>query len=120
MKDDFAAQLIGIMKEYTDVLEEDVKDILTEVGKEAKQKVSSASPERAGKYARGWRVKKTFRKGKYEVVVHNDRYQLTHLLENGHRKRNGTGWVQAQPHISKVNEWAQQELEKQIREAAEK
>lgn len=119
MTDDFSAQLIGVMKEYADTLEEDVREILTEVGREARQKVSSASPERTGRYAKGWRVKKSFKKGKYEVTVHNSRYQLTHLLENGHRNRNGEGWVAAQPHIGKVNEWAQQELEKRIKEAAE-
>lgn len=119
MTDDFSKQLVKAMQEYSEGLEKNIKDIMTEVGAEAKQIVSGTSPKRTGKYARGWKVKKTFRKGKFEVTVHNSRYQLTHLLENGHRKRSGTGWVKAQPHIAKVNEWSQNELEKQIKKVAQ-
>lgn len=120
MPDDFSKQLVSAMQEYSNLLEEDIKEILSDVGKEAKAKVSAASPTRSGKYAKGWTVKKEFRKGKFKVTVHDKRYQLTHLLENGHRKRNGSGWVSAQPHINAVNEWAEQELESRIRKAVQK
>lgn len=42
---------------------------------------------------------------KYQKVIWNrTNYQLTHLLEFGHATRNGTGWVNAQPHIRDVEQ----------------
>ena len=120
MTGDFSKQIAKAMQEYSDIIEEDIREILTDVGDEAKVRVSDSSPKRTGKYKRNWRVKKTSKKGKFQVEVYNTSYQLTHLLENGHRTRNGSGWVEAQPHIAAVNEWAQEEAESRIEKAVEK
>lgn len=61
----------------------------------------NGSGSRAGRYARGWRVKS--QDGGY--IVHNATdYQLTHLLENGHdiynRFGGSFGRSRANPHIS--------------------
>lgn len=120
MADGFAKQLTKTLQDYSNVLEEDIKEILTDVGDEAKVRVSDSSPKRTGKYKRNWKVKKTSKKGKFQVEVYNTSYQLTHLLENGHRTRNGSGWVEARPHIAAVNEWAQEEAESRIEKAVEK
>ena len=57
------------------------------------------SPNRTGDYAKGW----TSSKVRGSWVIHNkDRYQLTHLLENGHPSRLTGVPVPAQEHIAPV------------------
>lgn len=101
------------LTEYVEDIESDVEETTDSVTKEAKEKLKQTSPRsglaRNTKYYKGWAVKngtKT-RNGshKYTKVIWNKtNYQLTHLLEFGHHKRDGTGWVEAQPHIRKVEE----------------
>lgn len=106
-------EVMKYLTDYVEDIEEGVKETTDSVTKEAKEKLKQTSPRsgiaRNTKYYKGWAVKngaKT-RKGshKYTKVIWNKtNYQLTHLLEFGHHKRDGTGWVDAQPHIRKVEE----------------
>lgn len=114
--DDFSAQMISALQEYSNTTSEQVEKILSDVAKEAQKKLKSTSPKNKGTYKKGWSVTIERRNGKCVARIHNKRYQLTHLLEKGHRSRNG-GWVQARPHIATVNDWAAQETEKRIKEA---
>lgn len=88
------------------------------VANEAANKLKNTSPKKTGKYARAWKVKTEKGSANIDkVVVYNKRYQLTHLLENGHvvRNKKGTyGRAPAQPHIAPVNEWAADELPREI------
>lgn len=100
------------LENYSEDIEEDVEDTTNTVVKEAKQELVQTSPRsgiaRKTKYYKGWAIKNggRTRKGKYysKVIWNKTNYQLTHLLENGHHKRDGTGWVEGQPHIAKVQE----------------
>lgn len=126
-----ARELTKSLEEYGRLAQHELHDILESVGDEAKSRVIAASPKGkrrgSGKYQRGWKVKIEESGSRTSVTVHNKRYQLTHLLENGHRTRLGTGrhdrvygtkaTVAAQPHIGEVNAWAQRELEQRIRQA---
>ena len=50
--------------------------------------MSANSPKDTGDYKKGWRIKQD--KARKSIIVHNATdYQLTHLLEHGHVKRNG-------------------------------
>ena len=121
--DQIAKELTKILSDYSELATDEVRDIITDVGNEAKNRVTEASPKGHGKYRRGWTVRAESSGSKVSIIVHNRRYQLTHLLENGHRTRYKTGRygsrsrAAARPHIGDVNSWAQEEVEKRIRAA---
>lgn len=99
------------LEDYVEDITEEVKETTDGMMKEVKAELIRISPKsgiaRGTKYYKGWSIKtgaKTRKKDyKYTKIVWNkDNYQLTHLLEFGHCKRDGTGWVEAQPHIREV------------------
>lgn len=110
--EDFQNVLKEYLENYVEDINEDVEDTTNTVIKEAKQELIQKSPKsgiaRKTKYYKGWAIKNggRTRKRKYysKVIWNKTNYQLTHLLENGHHKRDGTGWVEAKPHIGKVQE----------------
>lgn len=128
---DLTATVQQLLKEYGQEVYEIMDDCVDEVAKEAASKlhgVNRFAPGRnpTGKYSESWTVDKE-KTGRLAVnrVVHNEEYyRLTHLLENGHVSRNGTGRyfgdVPAYPHIAPVNEWANNELPKLVKQRIEK
>lgn len=116
----FAGEVTKIFNEYSAEMQEEVNEAIRDVAKESRKelKVSGDFNNRTGKYRKGWTI--TYNKMRYglEAIVHNSRYQLTHLLESGHakvlwgRKTNET--VKAFPHIAAVNDEAQRKLEEEI------
>lgn len=104
--------LTKYLEDYLEDIEEYVQVSTDTVIKEAKEELVQTSPRsglaRNTKYYKGWAIKNggRTRKGRYysKVIWNKTNYQLTHLLENGHHTRDGTGWVEAQPHIGKVQE----------------
>lgn len=125
--DQLARELTRALEEYGKLAQDEVHSICKEVGEEAKTRVTAASPKGkrrgGGKYKRGWKVKIEETGSTVKVTVHNKQYQLTHLLENGHRTRLKHGRygskaaIAAQPHIAEVNDWSQREVERRIRKA---
>lgn len=113
-----------ILSEYGESVNEDVKDAIAEVRGETVSKLYTTSPKRpgGGYYAEGWTSSNlAAARLTTRVVVHNaTRYRLTHLLEKGHVSRNGTGrtfgFVAAKPHIEPVNDWAQNEVVRRVKE----
>lgn len=98
------------------------------VAKEAVRKLKNTSPKQAKhrrKYAEGWAVKREKGSGGIPIVkVYNKTNpQLTHLLENGHVIRNGTGREYGETHgikhIGPVEQWANDELPKEIKRELE-
>jgi hypothetical protein len=87
-----------------------------EVTNQLKKDLTQDSPEKTGSYKKGWRVKK-FKKVN---VVHNKTdYQLTHLLEHGHVKRNG-GRTEEKVHIRPNEEKAIKEFLRRVEKAVKK
>lgn len=84
------------------------KKIVDEYAEKCREKIQSNArqvlDEHRGSYVAGWTetVEQTYGGG-YSVVVYNETdWQLTHLLENGHRivnKKGGEGWASAHRHI---------------------
>ena len=93
---------------------------IDEESKEAAKGLKNQSPVLTGDYAKGWTSKNTY-KGKYSKIntIHNKTdYQLTHLLEYGHVKRNG-GRVAAKPHIKPVETRVIENLTRKVESAAD-
>ena len=124
--DELAKAVIRELNVYTEEVEEAVSKAVIAVGKESANELR-ATTQVAGSnvwknYPRSWKSTPVRRKGKQEAKVHNvDDYRLTHLLENGHVIKNGTGRTYGRtrefPHIITVEQKAVEELEKKIREA---
>lgn len=92
-----------------------VKKAVTGTADAAVKELKATSPKRTGRYAKSWR-KKVVRESPsgIGIVVYAGHYQLTHLLEYGHAKRNG-GRTKAIPHIKPVEEKACRNLESDIK-----
>lgn len=91
-------EIARALTEYSDDVEDDLNRAKDNISKEAVTELKSGSPKKTGDYAKGWARKKT---AHGYVVYNRTDYQLTHLLERGHMKRNG-GRTKAIPHIAPV------------------
>jgi hypothetical protein len=110
--DELANEINKNMRQYSNFVEEELEVATEEVTKNAVKELKQKSPKQTGAYAKGW-TRKKFRDG---IVIHNRRYQLTHLLEYGHAKVNG-GRVAPKVHIRPVEEKAVKEFEERVERA---
>lgn len=115
-----ANAVLDALQEYSDVVEEDFEKIVKKVAQEGRKTLKSTSPRGTGTwkghYAGHWSVKQERKgNGKFSYTIHNrGKYQLTHLLENGHANRGG-GRTPAITHIKPVEEWCIDECEDRIK-----
>lgn len=119
-------QIASAVTKYTAAVQKDIAQRFSDIGKEAKMRVTSASPKgRRGKYKRGWKVKTEIKNGMISVTVHNAQYRLTHLLENGHRTRYKHGrygtkrTIPGRQHIAPVEQWAERAAMEAVRKAVQ-
>ena len=106
------------LDDYADSLTDKVKNSVQDAATEAVKELKATSPKKTGRYAKSWKQKKIKEtSSEMDIVVHAGRYQLTHLLENGHAKRGG-GRVDGIPHIKPVEEKVSKKLEQKIRQEA--
>lgn len=121
--EDLAAALDDIMSEYAGKVSLAAEDACKEVAKYAQKRLKETSPRggRAGKhYANGWAV--AVEKGRTGVTVrvwNKTKPGLTHLLENGHQKRNG-GRTDRIEHIAPVETESEAVIGDKIRLEVEK
>ena len=116
--DQMAHVIMEGLQEYADLATNDLKKAVKKAGDEAKKDVQAGAPVKSGKYKKSWTVKTTKENSNsLELTVHSrNRYQLAHLLEFGHAKRNG-GRTRAFPHIAPAEAKAAELLEKEVERA---
>lgn len=119
VNNDISKQILNAMTQYSDEVKAEIQAGMKSVADTALSKVKASSPRRTGKYSRGWRKTVDTEGGAVSMTVYQKKpqYRLTHLLEEGHKKRGGRGFVPAQPHIREVEEWAAEEVMKKIEKA---
>ena len=113
--DQLADAVMEGLQEYKDLAVEDLKADVEKAAKTVKSQIESTAPKRTGKYAKSWASKKTKETSdSIEYTVHSKtRYQLAHLLENGHARRGG-GRVRAIPHIAPAETAGEEQLIRDI------
>lgn len=125
--DDLARLIAKELADYSEEVEEIVKNEIEAVSKEALNSLKNdpivKSLDGTGKYAKSFYINNQYKargknKGFYKLVVHNKKYRIGHLLEYGHAKAGG-GRVRAFPHWNKAQKIADT-LEGRIKEAITK
>ena len=121
----FRNTLNNLISEYGRTTQQDLDELAQQVTRNAARKLRLKSTgdfqnrRKSGGYRKGWRAKRaTSGRNKGRWIVYNaDNYQLTHLLEEGHKNRNkALPDVKAYPHIKEVELEAIKEFEDAIRE----
>ena len=89
--DDMAAEIMEGLSEYAELADTAMKKAVRKTATAVKNEISANAPVKSGRYKRSWTAKKTKENSHtLEMTVHSkDRYQIAHLLENGHAMRNG-------------------------------
>jgi hypothetical protein len=107
-------EITDILDEYSSDIQEAITESAIKVAKQGANELKTNSPKRIGKYKKGWRVKTTKGQGFVSCVIHNATdYQLTHLLEKPHLKRNG-GLTTPKVHIAPVEEKSNKQYEQEV------
>ena len=116
--DQMASAIMDGLTEYADLATDELKKSVKKAGKTVKDEISNTAPKDTGKYQKSWAVKTVKEtSNSLDVVVHSrNRYQIAHLLEHGHAKRDG-GRVAARSHIAPAEEKGIEELEKEVERA---
>lgn len=116
---DLTAEIDNVLKEYTTAVQVAVDQAVEECGEGMQKEIKTNSPKRTGAYKKGWRceISENGRGSKQAVIKNKTNYQLTHLLEKGHKKRGGKGRVKAYVHIAPAAEKWTEEFEQRCKEA---
>ena len=113
--DALADTVMKCLNDYADVSAEGMKKAVRKAGNTVKKEIGANAPKDTGAYAKSWAVKNTKETANaLEVTVYSrNKYQLAHLLEHGHAKRNG-GRAAGKSHIAPAEETGIRQLEAEI------
>jgi hypothetical protein len=100
---------LDINKETTELLRESLKDIAPESIKFIKSQGSYNSKGKGKRYRSSFKFNFSKDDSEYIGVLHNQKYRLTHLLEKGHKTRNG-GNTKAFPHWKPTEKYVEEQL----------
>ena len=116
--DGLADAIMEGLQEYANMATDEMKVAVKKAAKTVKKDIQAGAPVKSGAYSKSWATK-TMKDSSValEVVVHSkNRYQLAHLLEKGHAKRNG-GRVGGRAHIAPAEQHGMEQLEQDIERA---
>lgn len=113
--DDLAEVINESLVEYAGLTSEMMKKTVCKAANTIKNEIQAKAPRDTGNYAKSWAVKKVLEKSdQIQFVVHSkNRYQLVHLIEFGHAKRNG-GRVAGKVHITPAEQVGIKQLEEDL------
>ena len=114
--EDLADAILAELEEYKQDTTEQLKSEIRKVAIETAAEISAISPRKTGKYAKGWKAAKLYESNddiRFRIANKN-KYQLTHLLEDGYVRRNGTR-VPGRPHIAPAEKLAEEKLGKKVK-----
>ena len=103
------------LEEYHDLVAEDMKAAVKNASTTVRNDIKADAPVLTGKYKKSWTATKLSEtQTSLDMIVRSpSRYQLAHLLEYGHAKRNG-GRTRAITHIAPAEEHGAKQLEEEI------
>ena len=115
--DNLANEIMTGLQEYAELADDAMKKAVKKTATSVKKEISANAPKDTGAYGKSWTTKKVKENAhSLQMTVHSkSHYQLAHLLEKGHAKRNG-GRVQGKPHIAPAEEHGAELLESLIAE----
>ena len=116
--DGLADAIMEGLQEYANMATDEMKVAVKKAAKTVRKDIQAGAPVKSGAYSKSWATK-TMKDSSValEVVVHSkNRYQLAHLLEKGHAKRNG-GRVGGRAHIAPAEQHGMEQLEQDIERA---
>lgn len=101
-------QINDILEEYSNDIQDGITNAAIQIadqGKDELKRTTNTYTVRTGKYNKGWAVEKRKGKGFIHTTIYNSTdWQLTHLLEKPHLKRDGKTYTRAFVHIAPVEE----------------
>lgn len=115
---DMADVIMQGLNEYAELATEDMKEAVKHASATVRKDIRANAPADTGKYAKSWTAQKVRETSQtLTTVVHSrNRYQLAHLLEYGHAKRNG-GRVEGKAHIAPAEQHGIRQLQEEIERA---
>lgn len=118
--DQMAGELMKIMDDVRETSADELKKSIRQAGKDIASEIKQTAPRETGKYASSWRSSVVSEGAEsIQVTVYSpNRYQIAHLLEHGHAKRNG-GRVRAIPHIEPAEEKIMGQMESDLKRSIE-
>lgn len=116
--DHMADEIMKGLTKYAELATEDMKEAVKSASRVVQKDIKTNAPKDTGAYGKSWTTKKVSEtSNKLHMVVHSkNRYQLAHLLEYGHAKRNG-GRVEGKAHIAPAEQRGIRQLEEDIEKA---
>lgn len=115
--DEMARTIASGLQDYANLADAEVKKAVRKTANSVKREISQNAPKKTRQYAKSWKTKVTGENShNLEVTVYAGKYQIAHLLENGHAKRGG-GRVEGIPHIAPAEENGEKLLQELIRKA---